>query len=61
MRLMGLYLKLVGLMGKDMCLIEPPMAMDGLPHLSLPSSACLSVLLPKKMEKIKLPLMVKGQ
>ncbi len=37
---MGLYLKLVGLMGKDMHLIDLPVVMDGLPHLFPTLSAC---------------------
>ncbi len=41
---MGLYIKLMGLMGKYVCLIDPPVVLDGLPHLLLPSSTCLSVL-----------------
>ncbi len=58
--LMGLYLKLMGLMGKDMCLIDPPVVMDGLPRLPLALSVYQPVPLSKKMDKTRLPFLGMG-
>ncbi len=47
---MGLYLNLVGLMDKYVHLIDPPVVMDVLLHLPMPSSTCLSAVCPTTKE-----------